>query len=333
MKSERPTLEDVAAEAGVSRSLASLALRDSSKVSPQRYKAIIAAVDKLNYRPNMLARNLAQRRSHLIGVVVNDLHNPFVAETMDVVCEIAGENKFEVFITTARRTITAELASIDTFVNHQADGVIVIGARSNHTSLAKKAAEVPLVAVGTNLKGVDTISNDDHYGAVLAVNHLLELGHTKIVHIGGGSGGGGAERSAGFLHAMEAAGLQGRIFEAEFSEKAAIEAMKKMSVEGDIPSAIFCGNDYMAEAALDYLAAIPLSVPEDVSVIGYDNSALAARQNINLTSVNQPIAQMAETATLRLIDRINGFKGSTRSEIVEPSLVIRKTTGTYQPSR
>lgn len=326
MKSGRPTLEDVATEAGVSRSLVSLALRDSTKVSPQKYKAVLSAVDKLNYRPNIAARSLAQQKSNVIGVVANDIRNPFIAETIDGIQVAAEAKNYQVFISTARRTASSESDAIENFINHQAEGLVVVGPQSDHKNLAQKTREVPLVVVGATIPGVDTIANDDYHGAVLAVEHLISLGHSRIVHIGGGSGGGAAGRRSGYSNAMTQANLKPTVFKGEYTEAATAEAIQEILASPPLPTGIFCANDFMAITVLDYLASEGISVPNQISVVGYDNTMVAAMQHISLTSIDQPATRMGRIAVARLISRIEGLDGSARTEIIEPTLVVRTST-------
>jgi DNA-binding LacI/PurR family transcriptional regulator len=324
-------MEDVARLAGVSRALVSLVIRESPKVSERSRRDVLAAAERLGYRPNLIARNLASRRTMTIGVLLNDLHNPFFAEVADGILEAADGSDYRVLFTTGRRRPAAEAHAVEAFLERRVDGIILVSPHIPAGHVDEAAREVPLVVVCRSLRShtVDSVSNDERVGADLAVKHLVGLGHREIVHIDGGSGAGGPPRRAGYRMAMRRCGLGPltRVVHGDFTELSGAHAVSELLDDGDFPTAIFAANDLSAVGAFDRLAEAGMRVPEDVSLVGYDNTGLAAMHHTSLTTIDQPRAAMGRLAFETLLERI----GRTRTEVVNhavvPSLVVRRSTG------
>ncbi|MCP5028986.1 MAG: LacI family transcriptional regulator [Actinomycetia bacterium] len=326
-----PTMEDVAEAAGVSRALVSLVMRQSPKVSAQRREAVLAAADRLGYRPNVLARNLASRRTRTVGFIIDDLHNPYHADVAAGAEEIAAAEGYRILINTGWRQADAEQRAVETMLEFRTDGIILAGPRLDEEHMVSAGRLVPIVAVGRAVEsdGVDTVNNDEIAGARLAVEHLVELGHREIVHFDGGQGAGAATRRFGYEQAMTAAGLadQIKVVEGNFTEISGVAAAEEVLRWNHRPTAVFAANDLMAAGALDTFEEAGWLVPDDLSIVGYDNTALAAMQHMSLSTINQPRHMMGRLAMEALLERLDDTRTEARHEVLTPELVPRKTSG------
>ncbi len=324
-----PTLEDVAQAAGVSRALVSLVMRESPRVSAQSRQRVLDAAAKLGYRPNLMARNLAARSTMTIGVLLNDLHNPWFADVADGIHNAAETSGYQLILASGRRTNRLESRALDTFLASRVDGIIVAGCRLPASRILEVAVEVPLVSVGRAVRGsrIGNVTTDDALGARLAVEHLVDLAHRRIVHIDGGKGAGAAPRRAGYRQAMRANGLadHAQVIAGDFTEEAGANGVQRLMSAQPLPTAIFTANDLSAVGAIDQIERHGLRVPGDISVVGFDNTSLAALNHIGLTTIDQPRVQMGAMAAQMLIAAIND-----RSELIDcvmtPQLVVRQTS-------
>jgi DNA-binding LacI/PurR family transcriptional regulator len=323
-------MEDVAAAAGVSRALVSLVMRDSPQASAKARVAVLDAAARLGYRRNLAASNLAARRTMTIGLLLNDLHNPWYAEIADGIHTVAEQNGYQVILATGRRSPMVESRAADSVLASRVDGIIVAGCRMPLPRLVEIAREVPVVSVGRSLSGptLGSVSADDAEGTRLAIEHLYDLGHRHIAHVDGGRGAGSAPRRAGYLAAMRSLGLGERtlVIAGDFTEEAGNRAGQRLLREGIVPTGIFAANDLSAVGVMDAMENAGLAVPGGVSVVGYDNTAFAALKHIGLTTIDQPRNKMGRVAASMLVAALSGTDDLAHVHM-RPQLVVRATTG------
>ena len=329
MSYSRPTILDVANRSGFSKSLVSLALAGSPRVSATSRERILEAANELGYRANAAARSLAARRSNTLGVLVLDLHNPVFAEILDGVQNEIRSRGFSVMLVSGGDDPITEQAEIGKLLEFQIEGLILISHRLRQEALQRIAAEVPTVVITRDdylVTGMDNVSNDDVAGAQLAVEHLVSLGHQRIVHLSGGDNPVANLRSKGFSAAMQSYNL------AKFAEivpGGLTEAKGYTSAKAALqfkPTALFAANDVAAIGAIAAIEEAGLRVPEDISVIGYDGIAMGGLRRVNLTTIAQPLAELGGRAANLLLERIEDPTTPPRRDLVTSKLVVRGTT-------
>ncbi|MEA2001559.1 MAG: LacI family DNA-binding transcriptional regulator [Actinomycetota bacterium] len=328
---KQPTILDVAERAGVSKSLVSLAMREPDRVSDASRRAVLVAAEELGYRPNAVARSLVQRRSNVIGVILSDLHNPFFADVADGIEEAAAPQGYRALLSSGYLDPKREQAAIEMMLEMRVDGLIMLGSMMQIAKIEKVAASLPVTLLGrhTRSKALDSVGVDDSAGAQKLVDHLVELGHSKIVHIHAGSAAGAPRRRAGYEKTMRRYNLDAdiRLVKGDFTESGGAKAMNEILESGDLPTAVFAPNDFAALGAMEAIDAAGLSIPGDMSLVGYDNLALAGLPRIGLTTIGQPRTDLGREAVHLVTERLDGDRVSARHVVVSPSLVTRSTTG------
>lgn len=325
----KPTMEDVATRAGVSRSLVSLVFQGSDRVSPTRRAAVLVAAEELCYRPNRTARTLARGRSSLIGVVVDDLANPYFARVVEGVEAQVSEAGFQMLVVNGGRDGDRFLAATTALVELGVDGVVAVAPRASVQEFVSFAGSTPVVVIGHHggSDRLDTVNNDERHGSALVIDHLVNLGHRDIVHVDGGAGAGAHYRRQGYLQAMNRAGLgvHARIITGEFTVEAGHRAVAELLTD-TLPTAVFTANDLIATGVWAEFAQAGVSVPTQVSLVGYDDSSLLGLDQVGLTSVHQPAAQFGDRAAALVLERVDGLRNDALHTLLTPRLVVRTST-------
>lgn len=319
-----PTIYDVAEHAGVSKSLVSLVLRGSPRVSDEKREAVLAAVDALNYTPSRLAAGLAGTRTRSIGVVIDEFENLWFANALAGLRTALATDGYSLSVADAALNSHLGVDPLEAFRALRVDGVVVAGEVPEEPA-ARLA--VPAVVLGTravHMPQAPVIASDELQGGRLATAHLADLGHRDIVCVTA-PGASAAAREAGYLSEMADRGLPARVVRAEQTSEAAARAVAVGLFAGAsarqgagstgstaaIPTAVFAVNDPMAVGVIGAAQDQGLSVPGHVSIVGYDDSPLAAYEVISLTTVSGDTRELGEAAGRALIDLIEQRAGST----------------------
>ncbi|MEP6640252.1 MAG: LacI family DNA-binding transcriptional regulator [Chloroflexota bacterium] len=338
----RPRIDDVARKAGVSKTAVSFAFNRPDRLNSDTANRILSVAKALGYRPNPVARMLTQRRTMSIGLVTPQalsaaFANPFfgsLAEGIALVAEQAGY---------ALHFISPDRGSLGRALDRATvDGLVVIGLPAQHPEVDRlREAGLPMVLVDSvALPDIPSISVDDEGGAYQAARHVLELGHRDVLTIAiaphalyppGESHGVGPDRLRGYDRAFRDLGIPFR--ESWLvSEKATIEGgaagLADAWAQGLRPTAVIAMSDAIAIGVLAASRSIGLRVPDDLSVVGFDDIDIAAHTNPPLTTVHQPILGKGEAATRLLLAMLDGGDiGAEETRLLETSLVVRASTG------
>ncbi len=325
-----PTIRDVAAHAGVSKSLVSLVLRGDIHVSPGRRAAIQQAIEELGYRPNLTARSLSRRRSDAVGVLLNDLRNPWFVDLLAGLATTLRSAGLVPLMADSHTDQRIGVRSVDSLMRQGVDALVVVGTTLEPEAIAQAALKIPVVLAGTRdpeLPMVDVVVNDDWAGASLATRHLVELGHTRIAHLQG-PGLIGRLRAQGYADVLLEAGLDaaGYLEPGGNSEENGYAATRRVLRRANPPTAILAFNDIAAIGALSALDDAGLRVPQDVSLVGYDNTYLSRIRHLSLTSVDNGNFAVGVQAGHCLVERLRGAPGTGGLHLIPSSLVVRGST-------
>jgi DNA-binding LacI/PurR family transcriptional regulator len=329
-RDRRPTLADVAARAGVSTALASIVIRGVRGASAESRQRVLQAADELGYRPDTRARLLRSSRSRLLGVVFGVQH-PFHGDLVGGLYQAADQIGYDLALS-AVTPARYEPRAVRSLLQDRCEALILLGPQAPTSDLADLAARLPVVVVARAVRhrAVDVVRTADDEGLHQAIDHLVALGHGRIAHIDGGRAPGAADRRRGYRQAMRRHGLDAgaRILPGGLTEDDGAAAAHVLldTPAGQRPTAVTVFNDRSATGVLDVLHRAGLTVPGDISVIGYDDSRLARLSHVDLTTVAQDAEQMTTLAVTRAIDRLNGTPVDHRELVIPPRLVVRGTT-------
>lgn len=351
------TIKDVAQHAGLSKTLVSRFINNQKGVSPESQQKIVLAIKELNYRPNGLARSLVLQKTHTIGIVVDDLCATFIFRLIEGLEHGAEEfdkdDKYNVIFCNSNGDIARKERHINFLTQGRVDGIVIYGSLVHDDSLIQQLAQVnyPFILIENDIEGVDVnkVVIDNIGGAFMATEHLIKLGHRRIAHIGGNMNLKiTLDRMNGYVRALQKHNIpvdQSLIIFPDFSDvdewKKRDESMsqflffdrgyvemKKLIDKGQVPEAIFFATDLSAFGAVKALQEAGLSVPEDVSIIGFDDevSAAGSFHCMPVSTVRQPLKQAGYLGIQKLISSINHPHAAKERLLLKTELVIREST-------
>ncbi|WP_304453352.1 LacI family DNA-binding transcriptional regulator [Nocardiopsis sp. YSL2] len=324
----RPTMEDVAARVGVSRALVSVVFRGAPGASASTRERVLAAAEEIGYRPDLAARTLASTRSRVLGVMLT-VHNTFHADLVEAMYTEAEEVGYDLVLSAHAPTRHSEKA-VGALLGHRCDALVLLGPETSARFLQELAGRVPVVSVGRRFPGtpVDIVATAEGPAVRQALDHLRDLGHRDIAHLDGGGGAGSAERKRAYRDWMRRSGLADhvRVLPGDHTEASGAEAARRLLAEGRVPTALLAGNDRSAIGFLDAITRAGVRVPQDISLVGFDDIPLAGLAHIQLTTVRQDSVGLARQAVRLAIERVEEPSLPPRSSVLEPALIVRGTT-------
>jgi DNA-binding LacI/PurR family transcriptional regulator len=333
-----PTIFDVAALAGVSKSTVSNVVRETDGVSEATRARVERAIEVLGYRPNALARQFVRQRTTILGVLVGDLDNPFYGDIAKRLERAAFQNGYTtMFCNIEGDEEDFAVSRVEALLEQRPAAIVFLAYFGRSPDLeAALHATVPVVFAGLREDWGDSVSVSNSHGGRLATEHLIELGHRRIAYVTTRSleQRAGQARHRGYQAAMRAAGAAALspIHWEPASERATMLG-RELALRDQLAgaTAVFCSNDIGAIAMLEYADRHGIRVPEDLSVVGFDDVHLASLARISLTTVRQPLDEIARVAVETVLGRLQGSATGPPTHVrVNPSLVVRSSTAPPQ---
>lgn len=337
------SIKDVARLAGVSISTASNVINDAKYVSDELRKSVLDAVDELHYETDLLARNMKRSNTMVLGIVISTLKSIFVLPVLSGIQSIAADQGYQLNFSVSEDTLENERQIIKILVASKVDGIIVASAaRYNDegyfrylASLSRGKKKIPIISLERNLVayGISSIHVDNVLGGYLATSHLIEKQCKRIVCIAGPAYSDlVSDRISGYKKALLEAGIpfeQDLLVKGDFTPLSGHKAIKRLLLDGLRFDGVFAANDQMAVGALKALKEFNIAVPDDVKVIGFDNTFVSSIIEPSLSTINVPIYRMGTTAVKLMIDILSKNEQHPKAISVPMTinLIERSSTG------
>jgi LacI family transcriptional regulator len=325
------SIREVARLADVSPATVSRVLNGSTTVDPERRRRIEEVVQRVDYRPNRLARNMRRQQAEMIGVVVSDIENPHFSEAVRVVEDAAYRAGYRVLLCNTDETAAKQRTYLEMLADERVLAAIVSPADTDGSGVeALLGLGIPVVAFDRVIDDprTDAVTCDNVAGLRRLTEHLLWLGHTRIAYVGGRPDvETGAERLEGYLEAMRAAGRVPFAVDGGFRVEGAEQAVGTLLEHAAPPEALIVANNQMTLGALRAIRRAGLRVPHDLALGGVDDPPWAALVDPPLTTLAQPVRQMAETAMRLALERVEGGRSEPRRVVLPLELRVRASCG------
>ncbi|MGP0049495.1 MAG: LacI family DNA-binding transcriptional regulator [Solirubrobacteraceae bacterium] len=329
----KTTGHDIAREAGVSQSTVSRTLRRDPRVDPSTAKRVLEVAQRLGYAPNASARSLVTRRTRTIAVVVSDITNPFYPQLVEALHEQLGRAGYRMILFNERTDVRGD-GALDVQLNGGgADGAVFLSVTIGpEVADQLSSTPVPTVLLNRDADGarIDRVMADHVGGAAQVAELLLELGHLRIAFIAGPANTSTSrDREAGLTETLARHGVRldpDLCRRGEFTHQSGFQWTHELLTCPQPPTAIFCANDVVAFGAIDAARRLRIDVPRQLSIVGFDDIPMAGWESFSLTTVRQPLVDMARHAARILINRIESPDGSEPTRLVFPTHLIRRST-------
>jgi LacI family transcriptional regulator len=338
------TLKQLSQLAGVHPSTVARVLNGDplQRVSGEVRERIVTLAREHQYEPNRIARSLRTKRSSVVGTLIPDIANPFFAMLFRGIEDAMGQRDYSVILANTDDDPEREVRGLAMLRGRQVDGVILATARRHDVAiqeLALAATKFPFVLVNRHTDPIpsNAVVPDDYGGAMIAVKHLVELGHRRIAHIAGSQDiSTGSMRCLGYLNALQRHGLSADpklVAQGSYREAGGYEAMRALLALDDPPTAVFAVNDLAAAGALRAIHEAGLDVPQDISIVGFNDLSSVAATAPPLTTLRLPLHDMGMMAAERLLAMLHGERVPAVATMIPVTLICRESTGPAPTAR
>ena len=324
-------IREVSRVAGVSTATVSRALRNPELVSKGTLEKVLAAVERLNYRPNMLARNFRSERSYSIVILVPSIASPFYSWVIRGVEFVAQERGYSVLLGDTRDSLQREQEYIELVETRLADGIVQFRPSAKGSEITHRASFPIVYACGCNQTATPSVRIDNVEAAKSVMEHLLQQGHTRIATICGQSENPHSiDRLEGYKQSLAAAGIaidpELILTADDYSIASGVKAAMAITTMKTKPTAVFCMNDEIAIGAMQSLKMAGMDIPGDMSIAGFDNIDFAMHSDPTLTTIDQPADEIGRIACNMLLDKIEGKSDADEDVVLSHRLVVRMST-------
>jgi LacI family transcriptional regulator len=329
------TINEIAKLANVSKSTVSRVMNKSGPVSKQTQEAVLSAIASVNYRPSPIARGLTLRKTNTIGLILQDIRNPYYAHASWHVEQFFRRFGYITIMCNADNNTEKEKSILETMGEHSVDGILIIGGERNFAHIIgdEDISGIPLVLVDreTNNSDFTVVTLDNEYGGQLATDYLFSIGHKRIAYVTSDFTVAERLRLKGYIHEHRSRGIA-------VDSDLIISLDERQWHEGDVnsilrifsldpkPTALFASNDFKALQVLRLFKRNNIAVPDDISVMGFDDIELASIVLPALTTIHQPIDSMVELGARLLLDQVDGGSVVSEKQVLSPWLVEREST-------
>ncbi|MEM9940061.1 MAG: LacI family DNA-binding transcriptional regulator [Planctomycetota bacterium] len=329
MERSKVTILDIANAARVSKSTVSRVLNNTTHVNEQKRRAVLAAMKRLNYKPNAVARSLAGGQSMTFGIVIQNIGSAFYDSVTQGIIQELSDTQYSPIIVDGRWDSEVEKSAILTLVDRNVDGFVIVGGNLMQAQYRQYIEDKPFVIIAKTILGMEDrcIAIDNKRAAKKATQHLIDFGHQRIAHLMGLKNHVDAiARFEGYREALEESGIPFQpelVAEGDFSSPSGVLGAESLLLRGTRFSAIFCANDEMAYGARLSLYRRGIKVPEEVSLVGFDDQPVSAFATPPLTTVAQPAAQMGSNGAKLLLNMLQ--RNDVKIDPLDVEVVVRES--------
>lgn len=324
------TIKDIAKVLNVTNATVSKALNDRKDISEEMKIRVRKVAEELNYKPNILARGLVKNESKTIGLIIPDITNPFYPEIAQGIEETINKDDYSLILCNSNWNKTKENNHINLLIGKKVDGLIIAPIGIEQADVVE--VDFPIVTVGNKSKTIEEnyVVIDDEKGGYIATSHLIENGCRNILFIGGQENVlSNKDRLKGYKRALLENNMEvkeNNIYSNDFKRESGYIIFKKIISANQVPDGVFAGNDILALGVMQAIRESGLRIPEDIKIVGFDDIIYSQYPEIALTTIVQPKYEMGVLAAKLLLSKIKNPKLKIENIILEPKIVIRKTS-------